>query len=59
MTKEELNAALAKAGHELAIEQGHEADCRFTGCTCGAVTRRTEALAEFWKLWRLKGLQDV
>ena len=60
MTEAELNAALAKWGHELALGQGHAADCRFSGCTCGAVTRRSEALAEFWKLWRLKeGARDV
>lgn len=54
MNKEELNAALAKWGHELSLSQGHEIDCRFSGCTCGAVERRSTALAEFWILWRMK-----
>lgn len=55
MNEAELNAALAKWGHELAIAQGHKADCEFSGCTCGVVERRAVALAEFLKLWRMRG----
>lgn len=46
-----INRAL-QAGHKLAIEQGHEISCRFSGCTCGAIERQKEAMLEVLKLWR-------
>ncbi len=45
----EAAAPLLKAGHELAASQGHRPGCAFSGCTCGVIETRKEALAEYWR----------
>ena len=46
-------SALAKAADRLASSKGHDGQCRFTGCTCGAVEEQKAALSDYWKLRRV------
>ncbi len=54
LDRKDLDGMLVEVAYDLVSAMGHTLQCRFTGCTCGAVGCEEESRAEFLRLWRIR-----